>query len=369
MGINHVSAVLDKAVNLNHIFHPLTKIDQEAPPSLANRVGAVALLVLALIMTLGTLTGFYLYHAHRKVIYEKLYQGLALDGLQRGSKEGQEARVRVASLSEEQFQQVVRQNFRDVHFYWTPNEHLNHLDYASMTTAQIEALFSRHDRQEITTARLELLTEDNFKTVLTKLSPWQFRFIPASRFHLIDWKTLSQKQLVALFPLVQQTDSRVKFVTLSSQQLLDCFDQLDARQLLYMTNKQLKDPQLCAKYDALIVEQYTILGLTKTATLTEVEESYRTAAGDYYSGKIKEERFRPIEAAYETLFKNPLGLIAFNENGLESSGTSSGHIFPFGFPIPEEKAANEYEPLTEKGKEEALKVIKDAFDRRPKETD
>lgn len=65
--LDDVGAVLNVACDLNHIFHPLRDpLSSDEHPSLGNRVAAVAFLIFSL-LSLGIVTAFYLYHAHRKV--------------------------------------------------------------------------------------------------------------------------------------------------------------------------------------------------------------------------------------------------------------------------------------------------------------
>lgn len=179
------------------------------------------------------------------------------------------------------FQSVVS-HFKDRLFSYIPDSRLNDLDYSSLQPAQLEKLFPGSIIDETTEKRLSQLSNENFKTVFKNLNSGQLRWIPFSHFHLIEWNTLSEQQISSLFP----SYPREKFTKLSSAQLLLIFDKLNDLLIYSITEEQLRDPQLRAKYNAYFYQKHginlekpndkycAILGISTGLSKEEIKKAY-----------------------------------------------------------------------------------------------
>lgn len=66
--MHQIQSTLAIAADFKHLMSPF---ERSAPPTLADRVAGIALLILFIPLTVGILPGLYLYWAHRKIIQEK----------------------------------------------------------------------------------------------------------------------------------------------------------------------------------------------------------------------------------------------------------------------------------------------------------
>lgn len=162
-------------------------------------------------------------------------------------EEGKQALIK---LSEDNFKKVVAK-FNKLHFPLMNDDrltdHLNHLDFQSMTKAQVKELFSYFEFDtEKTINCLLKLSDDNFKKAALKFSKSHFSLMHddrlTHRLNLFNYHSMKDKHLEELFPssFLDDLRSNPNYDKLEKEKRI-CFQVLSKERTRHLLTKLSED--------------------------------------------------------------------------------------------------------------------------------